>query len=298
MVGEDWGAWSNEYQSPGDPFKSESPRRFVQLELIFATDDPEFAPTVHSLAIEFEEALVQEALGRIEPREARPNEATRFTYSLATRALPADSGFDLLRFTLPGPVDLEAGVEVSAGATPIDPVAVEARGDSLFIALPEVIAADSLEVSFTTRLLQNAALFALDLGTNERPGLWQSVEAMSRRANIVLLPELTGSRWLIDDLAIDPPVFTPNGDGINDQVAIRFAVLKVAAPAPQVEIFDLSGHPVARLSPSSTGSLLSYLWNGVDIQGAVVPPGIYLCRIDLGAQTGEDNAVRLIGLAY
>ena len=141
------------------------------------------------------------------------------------------------------------------------------RGDSLFIALPEAIAADSLEVSFTARLLQNAALFALDLGTNERPGLWQSVEAMSRRANIVLLPELTGSRWLIDDLAIDPPVFTPNGDGINDRVAIRFAVLKVAAPAPQVDIFDLSGHQVARLSPSSTGSLLSYLWDGVDMTG-------------------------------
>lgn len=74
--------------------------------------------------------------------------------------------------------------------------------------------------------------------------------------------------------------------------------MKVAAPAPQVEIFDLSGHQVARLSPSSTGSLLSYLWNGVDIQGVVVPPGIYLCRIDLGAQTGDDDAVRLIGLAY
>ena len=189
-------------------------------------------------------------------------------------------------------------MEVSAGATPIDPVAVEARGDSLFIALPELIAADSLEVRFTTRVLQNAALFALDLGTNERPGLWQSVEAMTRRANIVLLPELTGSRWLISDLAIDPPVFTPNGDGINDQVAIRFAVLKVAAPAPQVDIFDLSGHQVARLSPSSSGSLRSYLWDGVDRHGAVVPPGIYLCRIDLGAQTGEDDAVRLIGLAY
>ena len=108
-----------------------------------------------------------------------------------------------MRFTLPGPVDLEAGVEVSAGAAPIDPVAVEARGDSLFIALPEVIAADSLEVRFTTRVLQNAALFALDLGTNQRPGLWQSVEAMTRRANIVLLPELTSSRWLIDDLVVN-----------------------------------------------------------------------------------------------
>lgn len=298
VVGEDWGAWSNEYKSSGETFKSESPRRFVQLELIFATDDPKFAPSVRSLAIEFEEALVQEASGRIEPRETRPNEATRFTYTLATRALPADSGFDRLRFTLSEPVDLQAGVEVRAGEAPIETIAIAARGDSLFIDLPQAITADSLTVSFTTRVLQNASLFALDLGAVERPGLWQSVETMSRRSNIVLLPELTGSRQLINDLAIDPPTFTPNGDGINDQAEIRFAVLKVAAPEPQVQIFDLTGRLLVQLQPASEGSSRSFVWDGTDLQGAVAPPGIYLCRIDLGAQTGEDDAVRLISLAY
>ena len=41
VVGEDWDAWSNVYQFSGETFKSQSPRRFVQLELILATDDPE-----------------------------------------------------------------------------------------------------------------------------------------------------------------------------------------------------------------------------------------------------------------
>jgi len=298
VTGEDWGAWSNEYRFSGESFKSESPRRYVQLELILSTENPEFAATVNALSIEFEEALVQEALGRIAPREARPNEATRFTYALATRTLSADSGFDLLRFTLPEPVELEADVEVRIGGERVDPISVETRDDSLFIELPQRLTTNTLEISFTTRVLANAALFTLDLGLSERSGLWQSVEAATRRANIVLSPELVGSQQLIGDLKVVPPVFTPNGDGINDRVDIRFVVLKVDAPEPQVQVFDLAGRLVASLRSSTAGSLRSFVWDGLDAQGAAVAPGIYLCRIDLGAQTGKDDTVRLIGVAY
>ena len=61
VVGEDWDAWSNVYQASGESFQSASPRRFVQLEMILATDDPQVAPAVNALAIEFTDALVQEA---------------------------------------------------------------------------------------------------------------------------------------------------------------------------------------------------------------------------------------------
>ena len=53
VVGEDWDAWSNDYQLSGEAFKSQSPRLYAQLELILATDDPNFAPTVNALAIEY-----------------------------------------------------------------------------------------------------------------------------------------------------------------------------------------------------------------------------------------------------
>ena len=81
VVGEDWDAWSNVYQFSGETFKSQSPRRFVQLELILATDHPEVAPTVNELSIEFDAALLQSARGRIEPRSAPLNEETVFTYT-------------------------------------------------------------------------------------------------------------------------------------------------------------------------------------------------------------------------
>ena len=61
VVGEDWGDWSNVYQTSGEAFQSESPRRFILLELILSTDDSEFAPVVNSLAVEFEDALLQGA---------------------------------------------------------------------------------------------------------------------------------------------------------------------------------------------------------------------------------------------
>ena len=89
--------------------------------------------------------------------------------------------------------------------------------------------------------MRNATLFALDLGSSEYPGLWQSVEPAARRANIVMLPELTNSSQLIDDFFISSPTLTPNGDGINDRLEVRFVVLKAEGREPRVEVFDLAG---------------------------------------------------------
>ena len=298
VVGEDWDGWSNEYQESGMVFKSATPRRFVQLEMILSSDDPGAAPTVNSLAIEYEEALVQEAKGSILPRQVRANEETRFTYVLRTRLEAGDSGFDLLRFTLLQPVDLEKGVSVEVGGETVTPSGVEMHRDSLLIGLPRRITSDSLRVSFTTRVLKNATVFPVDLGFSGRPGLWQSAEAAERKGNIVFLPELPGSGRLIGDLEIVPPLFTPNGDGVNDAVEIRFAVFKIDAAEPQVQIFDLAGNRVAELEPSAARGLLSCTWTGVDLEGKVVLPGIYLCRIDLGAEAGTGTVVRVIGVAH
>ena len=46
-------------------------------------------------------------------------------------------------------------------------------------------------------------------------------------------------------MGIHPPVITPNGDGINDQVHIEYTVLKlVGAGAVEVAILDLSDRRV------------------------------------------------------
>jgi hypothetical protein len=297
VVSEDWGAWSNEYQLSGEPFKSDSPRRFVQLEMILSTDDPQLAPVVSALSIEYEDALVQGAMGSIVPRQTRANEDTRFTYTLWPRMEAGDSGFDVLRFTVPSPVQT-AAVELSINGEVVAPASVEQLGDSLLVNLPRAVTDDSLQVSFTTRLVKNATLFPLDLGQRVRPGLWQSVEPAERRSNLVMLPDLPGGGSLIGDLSFSSPVLTPNGDGINDAVEVRFVVLKATAVAPVVEIFGLSGRIVATLVAEEDGLARRASWSGRNAAGQVVVPGLYLCRIELGTQAGEDTALHSIAVAY
>ncbi|MDP6701743.1 MAG: gliding motility-associated C-terminal domain-containing protein, partial [Candidatus Latescibacteria bacterium] len=262
------------------------------------TDDPEFAPEVNSLSLEFDEVLVSEALGRIEPQTARPNAETRFTYTLVPRAGPNDGGFDLLRFGLPGAVDLQS-VDVRASSGVELSTETAFRGDSLLVTLPEPVRDDSIRVSFNTRLIRNATLFALDLGSSAHPDLWQSVEPATRRANIVMLPELTGSTRLIDDLRLSSPVVTPNGDGINDQLRISFVTFKIEGRTPQARIYDLAGRMVAELAaPAVDGAGHVFTWSGRNTAGAVVPTGAYVLRLELGADAGEDTVLRNIAVAY
>lgn len=294
VVGEDWDAWSEEYKEIGEGFKSQSPRRFVQLELILVTDDPAVAPAINALSIDFEDAFVQEAKGRIQPREAHPNADTRFTYTLRTGAGEQDSGFDRLRFALAAAA---SDVELEIGGQAIAPAAMEQRGDSLVVVLPASVHSDSVRVSFTTRVIRNATVFALDLGLGKRPGIWQSVEAMERRSNIVMLPALTGSDRLISDLQV-PKVFTPNNDGVNDLFEVRFVAFKVAEIVPKVSVHDLAGRHLASLVAAQADVQQHYTWSGHDDSGALVEPGIYLLRVDLGADAGEGIVIRSFAVAY
>ena len=46
------------------------------------------------------------------------------------------------------------------------------------------------------------------------------------------------------------------------------------------------------------GQLSLFTWNGRATQGDLVPPGTYLCRIDLAADAGDNTALRTIAVAY
>ena len=296
VVGEDWDAWSNVYQASGESFQSASPRRFVQLEMILATDDPQVAPAVNAVAIEFTDALVQEAQGQIWPREAQLNEDTRFTYTLWPSTDGQDSGFDRLRFHIPGAAT--GNVALRIGGEEVMPDSVKLRGDSLLVLLPRIVVADSVEVDFTARLWDNAALFALDLGAGERPGIWQSVVPSERRANIVLLPDLPVQSALVGDVEIAPVAFTPNGDGVNDAVEVSFIVFKAQGIQPRVQIFDVAGQLVAQPTGIKVAGRWHFRWSGRTADNGLALPGMYLCLIDPGAASSGEAVLRPLAVAY
>ena len=93
-------------------------------------------------------------------------------------------------------------------------------------------------------------------------------------------------------------VFSPNGDGINDRVQIRFALFKAVDATPSVRIFDLAGREVAALVSSGGDVLQSFSWGGLDASGERVVPGVYVCRIDAGADAGQGEVMRTLAVAY
>ena len=243
------------------------------------------------------DALVNGARGSIQPRSAKPNEDTRFTYTLWPDMRDGNRGFDQLRFIVPDLTNVD-DLEIRVGGLPVDPLAVELEVDSLHVTLPESVLDDSISIGFTTRLVKNASVIDLDLGSSSFPGLWQDVEPAARRSNVVLLPDLMNSDRLIDDLKFSNRIFTPNGDGVNDELTLSFVLLKADSVEPHIQVLDMAGRVVARLSGESTGPSRRFVWDGRNGTGQSVAPGVYLYRIDANADAGEATQIYTVSVAY
>ena len=111
---------------------------------------------------------------------------------------------------------------------------------------------------------------------------------------------LTGSSPLLINVRSAPRPFSPNGDGINDATHVHYDLSRLVSPAPvAVEIVDLAGRRVRRLfSGLQGGGSYAMPWDGVDGRGAALPPGIYLVRVTLASDAGDESAVRVVELVY
>ncbi|UCE04987.1 MAG: carboxypeptidase regulatory-like domain-containing protein [bacterium] len=76
------------------------------------------------------------------------------------------------------------------------------------------------------------------------------------------------------ELTVRSNPFTPNGDGINDEVTFNFEKLGVINPL--LKLFDVSGRAIATIT-DRTG--YKFVWNGKDRFGNPAQPGVYLYLI-------------------
>ena len=189
VAGGDWSDWSEEYEYPGAPVTSPSPREYLMLQAWLRTDDPHQAASLQSIRLNFLDPLARQARGELEPALVSGLGAID-TLSLFVKAdfLRNGPGMDQIRLYAPG-VDLgfellrmgresqwEAGPAVELG--PSDLELVPAGPDSLWVRLdsaagPEV---DLIEVRFTATLYRPGAILQAELGHSSAADRWQRVD--------------------------------------------------------------------------------------------------------------------------
>ncbi|HYG40211.1 MAG TPA: lamin tail domain-containing protein [Cytophagales bacterium] len=88
-------------------------------------------------------------------------------------------------------------------------------------------------------------------------------------------------------IKIDPPVFSPDGDGYNDFTLINF-LFEEPGNMVSVNLYDKEGRILKNLIDNQTLSLNGFIqWNGEDNNGNRVKSGIYLVLIEIFTSTGE-----------
>ncbi|MBI2501806.1 MAG: gliding motility-associated C-terminal domain-containing protein [Candidatus Latescibacteria bacterium] len=100
---------------------------------------------------------------------------------------------------------------------------------------------------------------------------------------------------LLGIVEVVPPVFTPNGDKVNDEISVRIRAEGVQRS--WVKVYDLAGHcvrdlPMESMPPSGErrGG-----WDGRSDAGSLLPPGVYLiCIHFVNARNQDKEIMRLV----
>ena len=314
---DNWTFWSAPFVESGQPISLNS-GSYLQLRITMESASFDDWVRLDSLWIETAPLLagdVQGELARLDdPQPARGftevslGEMTDFVYDLKADFETVDApGFDLLRIRTGNRTQFKS-LQLGEGFLDTAPTEVTEEADGLLIRLPERITRANnppLRVVFGTEVFEFATNFHSEVLDTEREVLPQPVvgadvsEALSTNSLRVL--GISGeSPNFVQDLNISAPVFTPNGDGINDELNISYALYRLPSAVPVVlDVYRLDGRRVAQVEIGQQDSGPQTLrWDGRDANGALLPPGIYLTTISLLSDFSVAPQFRTVGIAY
>ncbi len=304
-----WSDWSGGYSfadSLGTPMTSPGPQRFVQLQVAFATKDGQAGE------LELVELLISRppvsgpVVAEVWPVAVEPAAVTSFVYALRPELGRATSGFDQLvletsgRFVGVDSVRINQERQALVLAEPL-------QDQRLVVALPRLGPADNqkvVELFFQAQSFHFGTWFHGAVFDSERPlAVGQRVEAGDALFQLEGNQVWVGiqlDRGLLQQVGVATPLLTPNGDGVNDAVAIEYTVLKLArAGAVEVTVFDIAGHRVRQLYEGRDRSgRYGRWWDGRGADGRVVGPGLYVYRVRVAADQGWEQRSGLIPVAY
>ena len=306
---QNWGDWAPvfEFDEWRAALGTTRPQQFVQMKVDFRAqpgrrgsrlDYVQFAATQPPVA--------KGAIAEITPAAVEAGRLTRFSYRIAPD-VRTGTGFDVIAIETPRRPRVETVLinDEEAAWTPI-----REDDEGLAVGIPRVSVTDpvrSIEVVFEAEVFRFGTEFSGFLSDSERPGEVPQPITPGNADDLIDSNSLSVSlantgQSAIGSLRLSSPVITPNGDGANDQVLIEFDLINVDAlggSTAALELYTLDGRRVAALSevPAASGRV-PFTWDGTDGAGNFMPPGVYLLRLVVDADSDTAAELRPISVAY
>ena len=298
---EDWNFWSAPFAfaEGRGAMPSDRLRRYAQFRAEFHSTA---AATGHLAYLQFSASippLASQAFGQIHPLQAPALTPTLFTFYLEPHIAADDLGFDHLAIATTAQVQAVEAVRVGG----IDVAhTVQHTAEGFETALPRMDpqrTGERVEVDFWAEVFAYNTHFAGQIRDSTRPfEVAQPVPPKTTNGLQVALLSL--DQPLIGRLALQPPTFTPNGDGRNDAVQIEYDLLYlVDATRVELAVFDLAGRAVGVIYDGlATSGRFAVEWDGRTPGGSLVPPGSYLVRLTAAIDRGPQHRQRIVSVVY
>ena len=307
---QNWEFWTPplDFEDGRADLVGDRPHAYVQLQADFSSSKAQAGARLDFLqfAVSTPPAASQ-VVAEIEPQQVPLAELTRFTYKLRPDIGERDLGFDTIEIetpVAPASVDeVRIGLDtLRAGEFGVDPH----DGERFAVQIPRigpVQSGDLIEVVFQSEVFKVGTVFSARVFASDRPHeVHQRVTAgdadpLADSNSLTVHPVQIG-KAVIRAFRVSP--FTPNGDGINDVLQVEYDLVNVAGQVQAaLGVFDLSGSRIASvLLPAAGSGRFPAAWDGTDDGNDLVPPGLYLLRLEVETDRGSETGLASVPVVY
>lgn len=330
-----WSPFSTPFRAstangPGAPIISPNPRRYFQFQVVFQSDDLESVRVLPSLSVDFlAPPLADELVAEIFPRQVEVSKPLPFVYAVRPILQTAGlQGFDTIEIATPTRVEgidrlelLDQNGRLLAShsfaglddTSRVDGFQIAVVTDEKFAVRFPRIQEDGtqLKILFRTSVLTYSTNFPAAALLSTEPEIAQTITSGNVAelgtddhpdfsGTTVLSPSVLSGR-ILGSVELMPNPFTPNGDRVNDEVAVRYSLLSLGIPrAVNIGIYDLTGRLVYTLhdGPQPKGRYNDKRWDGRDERGQWVVPGLYVVRVSVDGDARDDAQARVVAVVY
>ena len=301
----DWSTWSPPYAQLEDAeINAPDNRRYFQFQFKLLSGSLLDKAVVDSVVISYTTpAIADSVIAEISPTTAILGQENDFTYHLRSVTANDKRGFDTVIIRTPFPA---RATGLGIDGIEINDFTWQGEDGRLQVTFPNnriTRSGQTIDVRFTSLMTISGTEFRGEVADSQSDAFPQRIifgNANDDAIDNTLVVSARIDNKLFTGVDFSSDLITPNGDGINDQIALEYILLKATDPVGvQVIIYDLSGREVRRLYDARDSSGPNQVaWDGRDDNNTTVRPGLYLIRLEANTDAGDATQMRSVAVVY